>query len=125
MAYRKLGRTSEHRKAMLRNLTTDLLVNEKIVTTEQRAKEVRKFADKMITLGKKGDLTSRRRAASYLMNVVADVKEDGDDVVIQTAVQKLFDDLAPRTPGSLRWISVGAMLHKKLSLNWLTNSDNY
>ena len=81
---------------MLRNLTTDLLVNEKIVTTEQRAKEVRKFADKMITLGKKGDLTSRRRAASYLMNVVADVKEDGDDVVIQTAVQKLFDDLAPR-----------------------------
>ena len=96
MAYRKLGRTSEHRKAMLRNLTTDLLVNEKIVTTEQRAKEVRKFADKMITLGKKGDLTSRRRVASYLMNVVADVKEDGDDVVIQTAVQKLFDDLAPR-----------------------------
>ena len=96
MAYRKLGRTSEHRKAMLRNLTTDLIVNEKIVTTEQRAKEVRKFADKMITLGKKGDLADRRRAAAFMMNVIADVKENGDDVVIQTALQKLFDDLAPR-----------------------------
>ncbi|KRN89815.1 50S ribosomal protein L17 [Ligilactobacillus ceti] len=96
MAYRKLGRTSSQRKAMLRNLTTDLLVNEKIVTTETRAKEVRKFADKMITLGKKGDLASRRRAAAYLMDVVADVKEDGDDIVVQTAVQKLFNDLAPR-----------------------------
>ena len=96
MAYRKLGRTGEHRKAMLRNLTTDLIVNEKIVTTEQRAKEVRKFADKMITLGKKGDLAARRRAAAFMMNVIADVKENGDDVVIQTALQKLFDDLAPR-----------------------------
>ena len=64
MAYRKLGRTSAHRKAMLRNLTTDLIVNEKIVTTETRAKEVRKFVEKMITLGKKGDLASRRRAAA-------------------------------------------------------------
>lgn len=96
MAYRKLGRTSAHRKSMLRNLTTDLLVNGKIVTTETRAKEVRKFADKMITLGKKGDLTARRRAAAFMMDVVADVKEDGDKVVVQTALQKLFDDVAPR-----------------------------
>ncbi|KRL04043.1 50S ribosomal protein L17 [Liquorilactobacillus oeni] len=96
MGYRKLGRTSGHRKAMLRNLTTDLLVNEKIVTTEPRAKEVRKTVEKMISLGKKGDLVSRRSAASYLMDVVADVKEDGDDVVVQTALQKLFADVAPR-----------------------------
>ncbi|KRM90098.1 50S ribosomal protein L17 [Liquorilactobacillus cacaonum] len=96
MGYRKLGRTSSHRKAMLRNLTTDLLVNEKIVTTETRAKEVRKSAEKMISLGKKGDLASRRRAAAFLMNVVADVKEDGDNVVVQSALQKLFSDLAPR-----------------------------
>ena len=91
MAYRKLGRTSAHRKAMLRNLTTDLIVNEKIVTTETRAKEVRKFVEKMITLGKKGDLASRRRAAAFVMNVVADVKEENDDVVVQSALQKLFD----------------------------------
>ena len=90
MAYRKLGRTSGHRKSMLRNLTTDVIVNGKIVT------EVRKFVEKMITLGKKGDLTSRRRAAAYLMDVVADVKEDGDDIVVQTALQKLFDEVAPR-----------------------------
>ncbi|EJE99608.1 50S ribosomal protein L17 [Liquorilactobacillus mali] len=96
MGYRKLGRTSEHRRAMLRNLTTDLLVNEKIVTTDARAKEVRKSAEKMISLGKKGDLASRRRAAAFLMNVVADVKEDGDNVVVQSALQKLFSDLAPR-----------------------------
>lgn len=96
MAYRKLGRTSGHRKSMLRNLTTDVIVNGKIVTTEQRAKEVRRQVEKMITLGKKGDLASRRRAAAYLMDVVADVKEDGDDIVVQTALQKLFDDVAPR-----------------------------
>ncbi|WP_282708659.1 50S ribosomal protein L17 [Ligilactobacillus sp. Marseille-Q7487] len=96
MAYRKLGRTSAHRKSMLRNLTTDVIVNGKIVTTETRAKEVRRFVEKMITLGKKGDLASRRRAAAFLMDVVADVKEDDDKVVVQTALQKLFDDVAPR-----------------------------
>lgn len=96
MAYRKLGRTRGHRKSMLRNLTTDVIVNGKIVTTEQRAKEVRRQVEKMITLGKKGDLASRRRAAAYLMDVVADVKEDGDDIVVQTALQKLFDEVAPR-----------------------------
>ena len=90
MAYRKLGRTSAHRKAMLRNLTTDLLVNEKIVTTETRAKEVRKFAEKMITLGKKGDLAARRQAAAFIRDVYA------DDKTTQTVLQKLFDDLAPR-----------------------------
>ncbi|WEV56316.1 50S ribosomal protein L17 [Ligilactobacillus acidipiscis] len=96
MAYRKLGRDSAHRKAMLRNLTTDVIVNGKVVTTEPRAKEARKFVEKMITLGKKGDLAARRRAATFMMDVVADVKEDEDKVVIQTALQKLFDEVAPR-----------------------------
>ncbi|WP_010580209.1 50S ribosomal protein L17 [Liquorilactobacillus vini] len=96
MGYRKLGRTSGHRRAMLRNLTTDLIVNGRIVTTEARAKEVRKTADKMISLGKKGDLASRRRAAAFMMDVVADVKEETDKVVVQTALQKLFAEVAPR-----------------------------
>src|SRR5699024_1221110 len=95
MAYRKLGRTSGHRKSMLRNLTTDVIVNGKIVTTEQRAKEVRRQVEKMITLGKKDDLTSHRRAAAYLMDVVADAKEDGDFTGVHTALQKFFDEVAP------------------------------
>ena len=65
MAYRKLGRTSSQRKAMLRDLTTDLLINESIVTTEARAKEIRKTVEKMITLGKRGDLHARRQAAAF------------------------------------------------------------
>ncbi len=68
MAYRKLGRTSSQRKAMLRDLTTDLLINESIVTTEARAKEIRKTVEKMITLGKRGDLHARRQVTlSYVM----------------------------------------------------------
>ena len=61
MAYRKLGRTSSQRKAVLRDLTTDLIINEAIVTTEARAKEIRKTVEKMITLGKRGDLHARRK----------------------------------------------------------------
>mgnify|MGYP000134501700 CR=1 FL=1 len=71
MAYRKLGRTSSQRKAMLRDLTTDLLINESIVTTEARAKEIRKTVEKMITLGKRGDLHARRQAAAFVRNEVA------------------------------------------------------
>lgn len=96
MSYRKLGRTSSQRKALLRDLTTDLIVNGRITTTEARAKEVRKTADKMITLAKRGDLASRRKAASFVRNVVADVKEDGDDIRIQSALQNLFEELAPK-----------------------------
>lgn len=96
MSYRKLGRTSSQRKALLRDLTTDLIVNGSIKTTEARAKEVRKTADKMITLAKRGDLASRRQAAAFLRNVVADVKEDGDNVRVQSALQHLFEDLAPK-----------------------------
>ena len=96
MSYRKLGRTSSQRKALLRDLTTDLIVNGQITTTEARAKEVRKTADKMVTLVKHGDLASRRKAAAFIRNVVADVKEDGDDIRIQSALQHLFEELAPK-----------------------------
>lgn len=96
MPYRKLGRTSSQRKALLRDLTTDLLINGRITTTEARAKEVRKTTDKMITLGKRGDLAARRQAAAFVRNEVADVIEDGDNVKVQSALQKLFDDVTPR-----------------------------
>ncbi|PFJ12917.1 50S ribosomal protein L17 [Bacillus cereus] len=90
MAYRKLGRTSAQRKAMLRDLATDLIINERIQTTETRAKELRSVVEKMITLGKRGDLHARRQAASFIRNEVANV-ETGQD-----ALQKLFADVAPR-----------------------------
>ena len=96
MSYRKLGRTSSQRKAMLRDLTTDLIINERIVTTEAREKEVRSTAEKMITLGKRGDLHARRQAASFVRNEVADVREENEEIVTETALQKLFNDIAPR-----------------------------
>ncbi len=83
MAYRKLGRTNKHRRSMLANLTKALIVNEKIETTETRAKEVRKFVDKIISYGKDGSLVARRKALAFLQN---------DKVV----VKKVFDELAPR-----------------------------
>ncbi|AIG66009.1 50S ribosomal protein L17 [Weissella tructae] len=100
MGYRKLGRSSAQRKALLRDLTTQLLINGSIQTTEARAKEVRRTADKMITLGKHGDLASRRKAAAFLRNVVADVNvSDEENVKIQNAVQYLFNEVAPRFEG--------------------------
>jgi large subunit ribosomal protein L17 len=81
-SYRKLGRRADHRKAMLMNLTISLLREERIETTVTRAKELRKFAERMITLGKKGDLSARRRAFAFLR----------DDEV----VAKLFSDLGPK-----------------------------
>ncbi len=83
MAYRKLGRTNKHRRSMLANLTKDVIMNESIRTTETRAKEARKFVDKMITYGKDGSLVARRKALAFLQN----------DTV---AVKKVFDELAPR-----------------------------
>lgn len=88
--YRKLGRTSSQRKALLRDLVTDLIINERITTTEMKAKELTRLADKMITLGKKGTLAARRQAAQTVR------PETADDQSGQTALQKLFDDLAPR-----------------------------
>ena len=98
MAYRKLGRTSSQRKAMLRDLTTDLIINESIVTTEARAKEIRKTVEKMITLGKRGDLHARRQAAAFVRNEFAseNYNEETNKYTTTTALQKLFSELAPR-----------------------------
>ena len=83
MAYRKLGRTNKHRRSMLANLTKEVINNGKIETTETRAKEVRKFVDKMISYGKNGSLVSRRKALAFLHN---DSK----------TVSKIFEELAPK-----------------------------
>ncbi|BBK27577.1 50S ribosomal protein L17 [Staphylococcus arlettae] len=92
MGYRKLGRTSDQRKAMLRDLATSLIVSERIETTEARAKELRSIVEKLITLGKKGDLASRRNAIKTLRNV----EILNEDETTQTAVQKLFGEIAER-----------------------------
>lgn len=82
MATRKLGVRTDHRKAMLRNMVTSLLKEERIETTAPRAKELRRVAEKMITLGKRGDLHARRQALAYIRE---------EDVV-----RKLFSEIAPR-----------------------------
>ncbi|MFQ3546453.1 50S ribosomal protein L17 [Halobacillus rhizosphaerae] len=87
---RKLGRTTDQRMALLRNLATDLIVHERLETTEAKAKELRSVVEKMITLGKRGDLHARRQAESFLYQ--AGANEEGD----QTALQKLFSDIGPR-----------------------------
>ncbi len=97
IAGRKLGRTSSHRWAMLRNLVTSLLEHEKVKTTDSKAKEVRPLAEKMIGLGKRGDLHARRQALAVVRSV---------DVV-----HKLFETLAPRyqtrTGGYTRIVKLG------------------
>lgn len=94
---RKLGVTTPHRKAMLRNLVTSLLREGKIETTVTRAKEARRMAEKMITLGKRGDLHARRQALAYIYD---------EDVVT-----KLFEEIAPkyseRNGGYTRIIKMG------------------
>ena len=96
-AGRRLGRTSSHRDAMLRNMVTSLLDQERIVTTVPKAKEARRLAEQMITLGKRGDLHARRQAMAYIRsgNIVA----------------KLFDQLsnqyADRQGGYTRIIRTG------------------
>ena len=92
MAYRKLGRTSSQRKALLRDLTTEVIMNGRIETTEARAKEARRMVEKMITLGKRGDLHARRQAAAF-MRKVPFVTEEGNEM---TPLQWLFDEVAPR-----------------------------
>ena len=81
--YRKLGRESRIRRSILAGITKDVINNGYVVTTEARAKEVRKFVDKMITYGKSGTLVSRRKALAFLHN---DAK----------VVSKVFDELAPK-----------------------------
>lgn len=82
MGYRKLNRPSSQRDALLRNIVTSLLKEERITTTEPKAKELRSLAEKMITLGKKGDLHARRQALAFL------TEED--------VVTKLFETIAPK-----------------------------
>ena len=97
MPGRKLGRTSEHRNAMLRGMVTLLLENGQIETTLARAKEVRSVAEKMITIGKNNDLHSKRQVLAYV------TKED--------VAKKLFDEISPkyadRNGGYTRIIKVG------------------
>ena len=80
---RKLGVDNKHRRSMLATMTKQVVENESITTTDTRAKEVRKFVEKMITYGKKGDLVSRRKALAFLHN-------DKD------VVAKVFNELAPK-----------------------------
>ncbi len=78
----KLGRNTEHRRALLRNLVTSLILEERIETTATKAKAMKPHVEKMITLGKKGDVAARRQAAAYLLQ--------------PKAVDKLFDSISPR-----------------------------
>ena len=97
MAYRKLGRNSAQRKALLRDLITDLIINERIETTLFKAKELQRLADKMVTLGKKGDLAARRQAAKLIrFELATEVNENGEVVKEQYAIQKLFSEIAPK-----------------------------
>lgn len=96
--YRKLNRETRIRRSILSSLTKDVLLNGHVNTTEQRAKEVRKFVDKMITYGKKGDLVSRRKALAFLNND-------------KELVKKIFDEYAvnykERAGGYTRIIKLG------------------
>jgi large subunit ribosomal protein L17 len=95
--YRKLGRPSAHRNMMLRNLVTSLLKHGRIETTEARAKETKKIAEKMITLAKRGDLHARRQVLAY--------------VTEKEVVKNVFDEIAPkyedRTGGYTRMYKLG------------------
>ena len=81
-AGRRLGRTTSHRIAMFRNMVTSFLQHEKITTTDAKAKELRSIAERMITLGKRGDLHATRQAAAYIRD--------------KKVVTKLFTEIAPR-----------------------------
>jgi large subunit ribosomal protein L17 len=78
----KLGRTTSHRRSLLRNMVTSLIIEERIETTVPKAKALRPTIEKMITLGKRGDLAARRQAAAYVMT--------------DEAIRKLFDTIGPR-----------------------------
>lgn len=103
MAYSRLRRSSDQRKALLRDLVTDLILNGRIETTVAKAKELKRLADKMVTLGKTNTLHSRRQAATLVRFEKA---EDG-----QYAIQKLFSEIAPkfasRNGGYTRVIKTG------------------
>ncbi|MDH4320094.1 MAG: 50S ribosomal protein L17 [Desulfobulbaceae bacterium] len=96
-AGKRLGRTSSHKKAMIRNMVTSLLEHERIVTTVPKAKEVRRIADKMITLGKRGDLHARRQALSFIR----------DSAVVAKLFEGLKDEYMERNGGYTRIIRTG------------------
>ncbi|MCK5001097.1 MAG: 50S ribosomal protein L17 [Anaerohalosphaera sp.] len=96
MAGRKLNRTSSHRLALRRNLVASLFEHETISTTLEKAKEVRSFAEKLITLGKKGTLAARRRAIQLLNNRAIYEEQDGVNSKVGTVIGKLFSDIGPR-----------------------------
>ena len=104
---RRLGRTTSHRIAMFRNMVTSLLNHERIVTTDAKAKEIRSVAEKMITLGKRGDLHAQRQAAAYIRE--------------KSVVTKLFSTIAPRymerSGGYTRIIKLGQRLGDAASLS--------
>jgi large subunit ribosomal protein L17 len=102
-AHRKLGRTSSHRKSLLRNLATSLVLNERLITTLQKAKELRPFVERAVTLGKRGDLHARRLAAGYFhagnhgWNANPKrLKHGSERMAGIAALAKLFDVLAAR-----------------------------
>jgi len=94
---RRLGRNSSHLQATMRNMVTSLLEHERIVTTTPKAKELRKLADKMITLGKRGDLHARRQALSVIQ----------DKKVVDKLFTKLRDEYMARNGGYTRIIRTG------------------
>jgi large subunit ribosomal protein L17 len=96
VAGRRLSRTKEHRLAMRRNLVASLIQHETISTTIEKAKEVKPFAEKLITLAKKGTLSARRRAIALLGNRDIIDYEDGREVKTGTIIGKLFSELGPR-----------------------------
>ena len=96
VAGRHLGRTSSHRLALRRNLVSSLFEHETISTTLEKAKEVKSFAEKLITLGKTGTLASRRRAIALLNNRAIYEEQDGQNVKVGTVIGKLFSEIGPR-----------------------------
>jgi large subunit ribosomal protein L17 len=94
---RKLGRTTSERKALFKNLANSLIVNEQIVSTLPKAKELRSYVDKLITLGKKGDLSNRRRAFALLR----------DDEVVSKLFSSLKDRYKDRNGGYTRVLKLG------------------
>ncbi len=104
---RRLGRKTSHRIAMFRNMVTSLLNHERIITTDAKAKEIRSVAEKMITLGKRGDLHAQRQAAAYIRE--------------KSVVTKLFSTIAPRykerAGGYTRIIKLGQRLGDAASMS--------
>ena len=97
MAYSKLGRNTAARKALLRNMVTSLLQHERSETTETKAKELRRVADQMITLGKRGDLHARRQALAFIM----------DEGIVSKLFGEIAEKYADREGGYTRVLKIG------------------